>query len=250
MINSKDNPISKHIQKLQTKPKFRKETRHYLVESQHHIQDILESTPEYIQFVIYTTLPKQLKDNFLTKNIPLLEISDSLLKKCVSIKQSSGFLAVVYHPKPTHLPLKTSAFYLDRISNPKNLGAIIRNSAAFGFNTLFLSPESVDPFHPEAVRASAGTLSKINIINSNLDSILKLNPTIYPILLDTHSNRSIKDIPLQTQILFILGSEKGFTDSKIETNTLPSYKIDLQNNLDSLNVAVTTGILGFYLSTR
>jgi RNA methyltransferase, TrmH family len=249
VIESSDNPKIKHIQKLLSKSKFRKETRHYIVESIHHLKDILDSNPEDIQYMLYTTMPQEIQIKILETNIPTLEISEPLLKKCTDVKQSSGCVAVVHYPIQTETVLTSSAFYLDQISNPKNLGAIIRNSAAFGLNTLYISPKSVDPFHPEAIRASAGTLSKIRIIQSTLENILNKNPSLNPIILDSNSKNDLKNSKLKSPSLIILGSEKGFLDSNIEKDTVKSYKISLENNVDSLNLAVTSGILGFYLTT-
>ena len=247
MIASPDNPKIKHIQKLLSKPKFRKETREYIVESSHHLNDILETSPRDIQYLLYTTLSNELTETLNNESISYFEISDSLLKKCTDVKQSSGLIAVVHYPVQSSGPLNTSAFYLDKISNPRNLGAVIRNSAAFGLTTLYISPESVDPFHPESVRASAGTLNKVRVIEASLEEVIKENPTIEVLCLDSNATQVLNQASLSTPHLIILGSENGFSSSTLKLSKLNSYKIPLQNNVDSLNLAVTSGIIGNFI---
>src|SRR5204862_518468 len=71
-----------------------------------------------------------------------------------------GCLALVERPAPGALEdvpeATTLAVVLDSISNPDNVGGIFRNAAAFGVDTVMLSPNCCDPLYRKAIRTSMG----------------------------------------------------------------------------------------------
>ena len=61
---------------------------------------------------------------------------------------------------------------LDNISDPGNLGTILRNCDWFGIKTLFCSEESVDVYNPKVVQATMGSISRVNVVYGNLEQFL------------------------------------------------------------------------------
>lgn len=249
-INSPENPKVKQIKKCLSNKKYRKENQLYLVESHRHLNDLLINTPHSIQFILYTKLTTEIKDKANQHNIALCLVSETILKQCTHVKQSSGAVALVKYISPQNKKAPNNAFFLNEIQNPRNLGAVIRNAVAFGLTTLYLSPNSVDMFHPEVIRAAAGAINQIRIKEITLSTLLKEQKTLSPIVLDSNAKLAITQAQLPEKCLFIFGSESGFKESLNEQNNYQTYFIPLENNLDSLNLAVTTGIIGFYLSLR
>ena len=62
---------------------------------------------------------------------------------------------------------------LDNIQDPGNLGAIIRSSVAFNFDTVVLSKNTVDLYNSKVIRSTKGMLFNINIIVRELESFIK-----------------------------------------------------------------------------
>ncbi len=63
---------------------------------------------------------------------------------------------------------------LDRLQDPGNMGTVIRTAAAFNLNGIILTPGCVDPFSPKTARASAGYITKTNVINIKIWMKLKV----------------------------------------------------------------------------
>jgi TrmH family RNA methyltransferase len=77
------------------------------------------------------------------------------LARLAPTRSFQGLLAVARVPRYT---LRTDGvvIFLDRVQDPGNVGAAIRNAAAFGATGVACSPGCGDPFSPRAVRGSAG----------------------------------------------------------------------------------------------
>ena len=134
---------------------------------------------------------------------------------------------------------------LDDIQDPGNLGTIIRSSAAFGIDTIVVSPKTVDIYNIKVLRATQGMLFHINIIVRELDSfITKLkqdNYKIYGTKVDKGVN--IKDISINNKYALVMGNEgKGISDNVSKLCDEYLY-IKMNDNVESLNVGVATSIL-------
>ena len=62
-----------------------------------------------------------------------------------------------------------SSLVADRIADPGNLGTILRSAEAAGVDGVVLTAGSVDPFNPKVVRASAGALFHVPVLDADLD---------------------------------------------------------------------------------
>ena len=61
----------------------------------------------------------------------------------------------------------------ENISDPGNLGTIIRTAVAVGLDTIYISKNSVDIYSHKVIRASAGMIFKINIMQDDIEKILE-----------------------------------------------------------------------------
>jgi len=83
------------------------------------------------------------------------------LERVSGFRTAPSVLAVVRRPlsfsTPTWTP-GTWALVLDGVQDPGNVGTLVRTAAWFGFDAVFHTPETADPFGPKAVQASMGAL--------------------------------------------------------------------------------------------
>ncbi len=98
---------------------------------------------------------------------PLYECSDSIMNELSTESTPQGVLTICRRSEfdSRNLGAGTSdvLLYLDRVSDPGNLGTIIRTSAWFGVRQLMLGPSCVDPFNAKSIRASAGALFAVEL---------------------------------------------------------------------------------------
>jgi TrmH family RNA methyltransferase len=102
------------------------------------------------------------------RNIPVYSVSENTLLEISEDISPPGILFTVEKQIKDKNFLKDMDdklfLYLDRVSEPGNIGTIMRSAAWFGLDKILLSPGCVDPFNSKSIRASAGAIFGIEII--------------------------------------------------------------------------------------
>jgi 23S rRNA (guanosine2251-2'-O)-methyltransferase len=148
--------------------------------------------------------------------------------------------------KSTHKSYRIIA--LDGITNPQNLGMIIRSCAAGNVDAILLPTKGAAQISPLVIKASVGTLFKMPIIKTtNLKETLKSfksdGATVYT--LSSHAKASYKEQNYSDKIIFVLGNESEGVSKAVESVCNDSIAIPMQRGVESLNVAVTASLLAF-----
>ena len=116
---------------------------------------------------LYTTEPF----NIDAKNEIL--ISEADLKRISFLSTPNTVLAIFEIPKPKPIETNGLIVALDAVSDPGNLGTIIRLCDWFGVKDLVCSNETVDCFNPKVVQATMGSIARVNVSYVNLVGFLK-----------------------------------------------------------------------------
>jgi TrmH family RNA methyltransferase len=168
-------------------------------------------------------------------------------------KSPSGVLAIAQIPAPPALSdLPGVTLYLDRISDPGNMGTVIRSAEWFGVQQVLLSPECVDPWSPKVLQASMGSLFRMPVIEKELKEALILmgDPTPVVYAADMQGKDVNTVIPADKSVV-IIGSEahgvsKGLHAMVQHYITIP--KASETPVPDSLNASVAASIICFCFS--
>ena len=158
----------------------------------------------------------------------------------------SGIAGICPLPETQNKPFQTKHPYifLDTISNPGNMGTILRSASWFGIQNVAVSPNCVDPFNPKSVRAGMGAHFNLNIYE-NVPLIYFFEKHFF-IIGDDSSGSSYLEWkkPLEKKKwVLVLGNEaNGISEENQallnESISIPKYGIG-----ESLNVATSAGIL-------
>jgi len=137
---------------------------------------------------------------------------------------------------------------LDGVTNPQNLGMIIRSCAAGNVDAILLPTKGAAQISPLVIKASVGTLFKMPIIKTSdlkktLELFKKEGADIYT--LSSHASKSYKEQRYSTKTIFVLGNESEGVSKPIESVCNESIAIPMQRGVESLNVAVTASLLAF-----
>ncbi len=138
---------------------------------------------------------------------------------------------------------------LDRISNPQNLGMIVRSAAAGNIDGILVGGKGNAPLvSPLSIKASAGTLFKIPILRSDslyrsLKSFRESGATLYT--LDSHAEESYRECAIAPRSVFVLGNESDGVNPEISKLCDRRVSIPMRRGVESLNVAVTAALLAF-----
>jgi len=134
---------------------------------------------------------------------------------------------------------------LDRLSDPGNLGTIIRTCDWFGVDALVIGQNSVDLYNPKVVRSSMGSMFHIPIIDEvNLNNFLSVcrqdKFTIYSTELD--KSVSLRGISFSKKTALIIGSESHGVSPEVSKLADKKVHIPQFGKAESLNAAMACGI--------
>lgn len=145
----------------------------------------------------------------------------------------------------TDLPGSFRLLALDGINNPQNLGMIVRSAAASRIDGIVLPRRNSTKLSPLVMKASAGTLFKIPIYYcEDLSEILTLSDTAI-ITLSSHARDDIHSLKVPSRAIFVLGNESDGVSDVVMRASTHSVSIPMHRGVESLNVAVTAGIVSF-----
>ncbi|MDG1693680.1 MAG: RNA methyltransferase, partial [Porticoccaceae bacterium] len=139
---------------------------------------------------------------------------------------------------------------LDSVTNPQNLGMIIRSVTASPAYGLLLPSKGSAAISPLVIKASAGTAFKGNILSCDdlEDSLKEFQKRGFKLCtLTSHNATPIKDFSAKDPIIFILGNETHGVRQSIMDMSDYRISIPMENGVESLNVAVTAALVAFNL---
>ncbi len=227
----------KLISNLQKK-KFRYKNRLFVAEGVKVIKEFLKSKFELS--ALYATA-----DIFIQSEKNCQIITEAELKKISNLSTPQTALGVFKIPENTVIKHKGISLALDGVRDPGNLGTLIRQCDWFGVDQLICSLDTVDAYNPKVVQASMGSLTRVDVIYTDLPSFLQQDQRMkLGAFMDGESIYQA-DINAEECIL-ILGNEANGITSEIEMLidqkvSIPQYG-EIQAT-ESLNVATAAAIL-------
>ena len=146
---------------------------------------------------------------------------------------------------------KNKIILLDQLSDPQNIGSIIRSASAFGFNAVGMLKNN-SPFETSAlIKASSGEIEKISLIElGNLvNEINLLKDNGYFIYgLTNEGNKNIKSASINDQkFVLVIGAEGRGLRSLTKKNLDETFYIPINKNCNSLNASNAAAIAMFQL---
>jgi len=137
---------------------------------------------------------------------------------------------------------------LDGVQNPQNLGMIIRSSAAAGIDALIVPHKNTAALGPLTIKASAGAIFKCPIVRCDTAKeaaqALK-NAQVTLITLKANAPKKLGDAQHQKTHCYVLGNETDGVSKAVAQLADDSVSIPMQNNVESLNVAVTAALIAY-----
>ena len=194
-----------------------------------------------VQTVYHTAAitPKLLK---LSAKINFQETSLNDLAKISSLTTPQEVIALIKIPEWPALNaslLKNKyALVLDGVQDPGNMGTIIRTADWFGINHIICSDDCVDVYNPKVVQATMGSLARVNVYYTNLETTIpKLNMPVYGALLN---GQNIYTIRFNTEGLIVMGNEGNGIRPGVQQLIGTAATIPGAGQTESLNVAIAT----------
>lgn len=182
--------------------------------------------------------------------IAVAEVSAAIYERIAMRENPSGLAAIVsITPRDLSSLVVTPASLfvaLHDIGNPGNLGTILRTVDAVGGSGVILIGDTTDPYHPNAVKASVGTLFRLPIVQTGrIEDVLTWSRA-HGISVVTTSARATQEYWQATYpspLLMLFGNEgRGLPPDIVAQGDL-SVRIPMHGSASSLNLSVAAGVL-------
>ena len=236
MITSTDNPRVKELLALR-KSRERRRTGLFIAEGPREVERAREAG-----LTIHATY---VAPELLTWHDPHAEeVSARVLAKMAYRAEPEGVLAVVETPRRT-LPTDGTLYLVAvGIEKPGNLGAMARTADAAGADALVVAEAVADPFNPNAIRASAGAVFTLPVVEATLAEIQNLHAHL--VAATPQASTAHTDADLARPTALVVGAEdRGLPETWL-TAAETHVAIPLKGRTtDSLNAATAAAILLF-----
>ena len=178
------------------------------------------------------------------KDIETYKVNDEVLRKLAVSENPEGvvFVCEMLKPKKDKKDYH-KIVYLDQINDPGNLGTILRTAVAFNYDAVVLSKGSVDLYNEKVIAASKGAIFLIDAFVGEIEDYK--NKQIIVSTLDENSI-PLNECQKPNDFVLVLGNESHGVSEPIIKIDNQLVKIEMNDVIDSLNVAIAGAILMNY----
>ena len=240
ILTSKNNPLIKETASLKEK-KGRKEHGLFLVEGVKMCKEVQRSGLETERFFVAesyqgTPFPEE----------QTVVVSDALLPVLSDEKTPQKVVCRVKIPNNTPVSPQGACLILDGVSDPSNIGAIIRTANAAGYNEIYLTPDCADIYSPKSVRASMSGVFFVKPYIVAREEIVSLLGDI-PVIVADMSGENAFTFSAPKKFALVIGNEGNGVSEIMRKAAQKTVKIPMSTTQESLNASVSAGILMYLL---
>ena len=182
------------------------------------------------------------------KRAGFFEVSDKVMDRLTDTESPQGIIAVVsYRPvqldevETSDMPLVT---VLDGVRDPGNVGTIIRTSDAAGADAVVILPGTCDPFMPKPLRASAGSVFGIPVVETGPAALMKWlkDRSVGLAVTAADAADTIYDADLTLPVAIAFGNEAHGISGALRESAGLTVSIPIYGGAESLNVGSAAAI--------
>jgi TrmH family RNA methyltransferase len=248
VITSTANARVKWVRALNAQRKARYNEGAFVVEGQRLLQEAIQAEWP-ARFALHTdhldSKGRGIMNNLARLGAEVIEVSDHVMKACADTDSPSGLLAVLELrslPRPESIDL---AVVIDQLSDPGNLGTLLRTAWAAGVQVVYLTSGSVDPFNPKVVRGAMGAHFHLPVLTVDLSALTEALQGLQVYLAEAGAGEPYDGVDWTKPSALIIGGEAHGARPAAATLADQSVTIPMPGHSESLNAAVAAAILLF-----
>lgn len=243
-IDSTSNKIVKHTKKLFDRS-ARREHRQFVIEGRRLVADAVRCGAD-IEYILL----KQGTEFDAPVDCEVYELSEKAFSALKTTVNSQGIAGVVNLGEQTGFsPSEDKAcfyVYLDGVSDPGNMGTIIRTADAFGADGVVVSANCVDVYNPKVVRSTMASIFNIPIYfdDSERSIINKMKQKSIKLVSGSlQTERSLFEADLTGRCAIVIGNEANGITEEVVSISDELVKIPILGRAESLNAAVACSVM-------
>lgn len=260
---SQRHPSVKRLRRLARQRKARSEERAFVIDGPTLLEEALASPVVVEEVVAGPGADPALLERCIAEGAVVRHVAEGVLER-VSATVTPQPLAAVARLPDVSLAMaldrlasaggqeqassRQAALVLVSVADPGNLGTLCRSAVAAGFGTLICCDDSVDPYSPKAVRASAGSLFRVQVVREGsavdaLDGLLSADVRCYGAV--PRGGVPYDRARLSGPLAIVLGSEAHGLPDVVQSRSSDLLSIPMETASESLNVAMAGTVLCF-----
>ena len=249
MIRSVHNPKVQELRALQRLPKRRREKGSFVVEGARLAEEAMMSGWN-LREAIYTedaqnSNPELVRALVARGHADL--VSEAVMKATSDTKTPQGILVEVEWKEMALVSHPSFVLILDAISDPGNLGTLLRTAAAADCDAVLLAPNCADAFAPKVLRSGMGAHFRQPIYTWEWPAISHFSKQhkLELLLAEAWGGQPYFQVDLTQPFALIIGNEaSGVSEAAKTLNPIP-IQIPMPGRMESLNAAIAGSIILF-----
>lgn len=241
IILSRQNPLVKGLASLKEK-KGRRRTGTFLVEGHKMVREAIACGMDVVRLILREDYAGE------TYGLPAVRLGRDAFAAVCDEKTPQGIAAEVAIPLRSVQPPQGRCLLLDGLQDPANVGAIIRTAVAAGYEDVYLAG-CADPFSPKSVRASMSGVFFARIMQGTQEEILSAIAGMSVIAADM-GGEDVFSYVAPEKFCLAVGSEGSGLSALVRGRADVTVRIPMDARTESLNAAVSAGILMYALRTK
>lgn len=236
--------------------KTRRKENFFVVEGERALSELVNSNWRILK--VYAD-PKSVKKAWaLISAVPHLTVEEIPAKKLSELAQTEtppGLLAVVEKRlfKLEDLAGENRILILDNLRDPGNVGTLLRSAHSLGWGGVVLLRGTAELFSPKVVRSTAGAIFHLKIAadvppKEALDFLKQHGFSIW--VADSHRGAAPEAVNTASKLALVIGSEAAGVSVEVKSAAGQFIKIPLSPSAESLNAAVSGGILMYHFRAK
>ena len=246
VIESKDNPKVKNAVKLSRDAKLRSESGTFFASTPKVVMDILAAG--FVAESLFFTQDEYEKYAPKLAGQPVYIISEAVNQKLSEDKTSQGVFGVFRMRKADINDVFNAQklIVLEDIQDPGNMGAIMRTAVAFGYDDIVISAKCADIYSPKVLRSSMTASVKLKVykVKDVADFVKQLGAKGFSTVATCLENsRELGEEKINLPVAVLIGNEGNGLSAETIAASTHRVKIPMSKNIESLNAAVSAGIM-------
>ena len=240
-IDSLNNNYIKELSKLKLK-KYRDTEKKFLVEGYHLVEEAKDNLVEVLI----------VDEKDIVEGVSNILVTKEIIKKLSFSETPQMIIGVCKYLSYNENENFNKVLLLDDLQDPGNIGTLIRSALGFGIDLVVLSNDSVDLYNDKLIRSSQGALFKVKTVQKDIKEMISLlkkhNIKVFGTSLKNGKN--LTSYEKMSSYGLILGNEGNGVKKDILSITDENIFIEMNQELESLNVAISGAIIMHYFYSK
>lgn len=226
IIKAVSNSRIQHVRKLASKRSYRYECGLYVADGA-NIVNALDKAE-----IVELFVNERRYDEYKGFGVPIYVVTDKVMESMSDTETPQGIIAVVKIIDREPL-IGAPSVVLDNVSDPGNLGTILRTAASCGIENIVLYGKTCDPYSPKTVRASMG-----GIVGMRFTA--KLPDTLY--VLDMNGESLFDFSPNASDYGLVVGNEAHGVSYELRERASKILSLPMSGKVESLNAGISMSV--------